>query len=63
LYEHLKRHPDIYVPPEKELHFWDQRQDQPVSEWLDLFGEATEQKGGETTPAYGILDTDTIREI
>jgi arylsulfatase A-like enzyme len=63
LYERLKRHPDIYVPPEKELHFWDQRQDQPISEWLDLFDEVTEQKRGEITPAYGILDTDTIREI
>jgi hypothetical protein len=63
LYEHLKRHPDINVPPEKELHFWDKREDRPVREWLDLFKEATEQKRGEITPAYGILDTDTIREI
>jgi hypothetical protein len=64
LYEQLKRHPDISFPAEKEVHFWDKRGDRPVSEWLDLFkGAADKQKRGEITPAYGILDTDTIREI
>jgi arylsulfatase A-like enzyme len=63
LYENLKRHPDIGFPAEKEVHFWDQRKDRPVTEWLDLFEDFAQRKRGEITPAYGILDTDAIREI
>ena len=63
LFENLKRHPNISFPVEKEIHFWDRRDDRPVSEWLDLFPPDKPEKQGEITPSYGFLDSEVIREI
>src|SRR6185312_178498 len=63
LYENLKRHPEISFPAEKEVHFWDRREDRPASEWLNLFNSDENRKQGEITPAYGPLEIEAIREI
>ena len=63
LYENLKRHPDISFPAGKEVHFWDRRGDRAAAVWLDLFPAGEGRKQGEITPAYGILDSEAIREI
>jgi hypothetical protein len=64
LHRQLSQHPDIYMPPRKELHYWDQNRSRG-REWYDRqFKNATaEQKRGEITPAYAILPVDVIRDI
>ena len=63
LYENLGKHPEIAFPAEKEVHFWDKREDRPAAEWLDLFPAEETRKQGEITPSYGFLDAGVIREI
>ena len=64
LYEHLRRHPDIAFPAGKEVHFWDQQRHLGSEWWAGLFPHSDVRiRQGEITPAYAILDPDTIREI
>ncbi|MEO9945223.1 sulfotransferase [Paraglaciecola sp.] len=55
LHECLSEHPDVYVPPEKELHFFDRFYDRGISSYQDFF--KAEKTGnakvwGELTPNY-----------
>jgi hypothetical protein len=55
LHECLSEHPDVYVPPEKELHFFDRFYDKGLDEYKDYF--RVEKRGaasvwGELTPNY-----------
>jgi hypothetical protein len=64
LYEHLRLHPQIRFPGGKEIHYWDQPGDRPLSWYTDLFGQpAGYVRQGEITPAYAILAVETIRRI
>jgi len=47
LYENLRRHPDVWLPPEKEIHYFDQHERYSHADWLTsesirdrLFGRA-----------------------
>lgn len=64
LYEQLRRHPGISFPAGKEIHFWDQNHAQGLGWYCSLFeGPALAGKQcGEITPAYAILERDTIKE-
>lgn len=58
----LSRHPDIYIPEIKELHFWDR----PASRSLGWWIEAASHPGkvsGEITPAYAFLNPSVINEV
>lgn len=55
LHECLGEHPDVYVPPEKELHFFDRFYDKGLKNYEDYF--SLEKRGdvsvwGELTPNY-----------
>jgi hypothetical protein len=64
LYRNLSRHPDVWFPAWKEVHFWDKRLHRGVAWWLHMFPQAPAGVvQGEITPAYAILDPDVIRVI
>jgi hypothetical protein len=63
LYENLRKHPDIYFPAGKEIHFWDN--DEAVKNpenYVSLFNQK-EMFGGDITPAYSILEKERISLI
>jgi len=63
LHQHLNSHPDIWLHPQKEIHFWDWHYDNGVEWYKSLFaGEVKGQIKGEITPAYAILPTKKIQE-
>ncbi len=65
IFECLRRHPEVYFPSGKEIHFWDEGRERGVDWWLDIFRNAAHhgRKQGEITPAYALLEEDTIRQI
>ncbi|MEM8805753.1 MAG: sulfotransferase [Cyanobacteria bacterium P01_G01_bin.38] len=65
LFKNLSKHPHIRFPAGKEVHFWNSTEEQRgVKDWLSLFPEVAQSiKQGEITPAYGMLDVDTIQQI
>lgn len=64
LYAQLDRHPQVRFPAGKEVHFWDRRRDEGAAAWLALFPRAEPGvRQGEITPAYALLERETIAEI
>lgn len=57
LHKLLQRHPEIYLPNCKEIHYFDQHYTSSTSSWYSsYFKEAKEeQKAGEITPIYMYL--------
>ena len=60
LWENLRRHPEIFVPDKKELHYFDNKFDQSLRYYTRRFEEARGRIKGEITPAYGILPRERI---
>jgi hypothetical protein len=60
LWENLRRHPEIFVPDKKELHYFDNKFDRSIRYYTDRFEEARGRIKGEITPAYGILPRERI---
>jgi len=56
----LRQHPDIYLPPEKELHFFNKRKTYAKGiEWYEShFADTTASRRGEATPNYLWTSTD-----
>jgi len=51
--ENLRRHPDIYMPPKKELHFFDRHYERGIEHYEACFsGWKGEKAVGEATPDY-----------
>ena len=63
LHENLRQHPDLFLPAEKELHFFDLHYDRGLSRYTRAFREAGRRLAGEITPAYSILPPERIREV
>src|SRR6516225_367831 len=65
IFECLRRHPEIYFPGGKEIHFWDECRERGIEWWLDIYRNSAHngRKKGEITPAYALLDEDTIHQI
>ena len=64
LYQHLRGHPGIFFPPNKEIHYWDRNRSRGRDWYERHFSEAKEgQRKGEITPAYAILPRETIVEV
>ncbi len=63
LHQNLVRHPDLFLPPSKELHFWDRRDLLDLAWYEGNFSGHKHQICGEITPAYGILPIEIINEI
>lgn len=53
IHDNLRRHPEIFLPKEKELHFFDDHFDRGIDHYESLFGTWSGQKAvGEITPSY-----------
>ena len=64
LHLNLARHPALWLPPEKELHFWDRHRHHGIERYQRIFdGTPPGVLGGEITPAYGILGDEPIGEV
>jgi sulfotransferase family protein len=65
LYRMLKRHPDIGMPEQKELHFWDKHEPEPavVDRYLNSFAGLHGRARGEITPSYAILPSERIAAV
>lgn len=64
LYENLKRHPGVFIPDFKEIHYWDTHHRRGLDWYLGHFKPAPEgTRRGEITPAYGILKPELIAEV
>jgi hypothetical protein len=60
LWENLRRHPEIFLPDKKELHYFDNKFDRSLRYYTNRFEEARGRIKGEITPAYGILPRERI---
>ena len=64
LYFMLREHPGLYLPPVKELHFWDRDRAHGLDWYRAQFAPAPPgTKAGEITPAYAILSHELIAEV
>ena len=60
LHANLSRHPSIFLPETKELHYFDWNFHRPLSEYLAHFKQAGARIRGEITPGYSVLDDDRV---
>jgi len=75
LFKNLSRHPGVYVPVTKEIHFFDRRDEKTGKYTFDLenplhwrwywtyFMAATGRLRGDMTPAYSVLTSQRIAAI
>lgn len=63
LYANLRRHPQIFLPEQKELHFWDRRYHRSLHYYAAKFRGGRGLVKGEITPAYSILPPERIAFI
>jgi hypothetical protein len=63
IFENLRRHPDIFLPDQKALHFFDNGFRQGLAWYFDQFASGSSRVCGEITPSYAILPRLQIEEI
>jgi len=64
LAHHLSRHPGIYVPPEKELRYFDARWRAKRIDWYHgCYRDAGSRLKGELTPSYALLPSIAISTV
>ena len=63
LHAQLREHPSIYLPDEKEQHYFDWNFHRPLAEYARIFRSAGTRLAGEITPGYAILPDDRIEFI
>ncbi len=56
LAENLRRHPGLFLPERKELHYFDESFHRPLASYARHFEPAGSRVAGEITPAYAVLD-------
>lgn len=61
LYENLRQHPDLFLPDEKELHYFDWHFERSVADYAAHFVDGAGKVKGEVTPGYSILPVGRIR--
>jgi hypothetical protein len=63
LFQNLRRHPDLYLPERKELHYFDWDFHRTVHSYAARFVEGRGKVCGDITPAYAALPPERIRFI
>ena len=62
LHRVLMGHPDIYLPPQKEVHYFNSHYRRHSLAWYSAQFETGRGKScGDITPAYGVLDESKVR--
>ena len=59
----LRAHPDLFLPEQKELHYFDRHYDTGLYVYTRWFRAGRDKVKGEITPAYGVLPVERIRFI
>lgn len=60
LHARLAEHPELFLPEEKELHYFDWNFHRPLAGYARRFEAAGDRLPGEITPGYAILDAGRI---
>jgi hypothetical protein len=63
IYENLIHHPELYLPEEKELHYFDLGFDKSLWYYSEKFRPGVGRLKGEITPSYSILPLERVRFI
>lgn len=63
LHANLRAHPDLFLPAQKEVHYFDRLYYFSVYRYAAVFAEAGSRMAGEFTPAYALLPEQRIRFI
>lgn len=64
LFKNLSKHPDIFMPEMKEVHYFSRKlHEWPLSNYVSLFEEGQDKVTGEISPGYSILRYDRIAFI
>jgi len=65
LHEMLRLHPDVGMPEQKELHFWDREPTDAaaIAHYRSVFASLRGNARGEITPSYAILPPERIALI
>jgi len=63
LYMNLRCHPELYLPDQKELHYFDRNFHKSLGFYSGKFKPGRQKVKGEITPAYGHLPVEIIRFI
>ncbi|MEM1269518.1 MAG: sulfotransferase [Bacteroidota bacterium] len=63
LHANLSRHPDLFLPEEKEIHYFDWNLDKPLRWYAEHFQWAGPRLPGEITPGYSTLDDEAVRYV
>lgn len=63
LWENLRCHPELFLPEEKELHYFNLRFYVSLASYGSRFSEGADKIKGEVTPAYSILPKRKIEYI
>lgn len=63
LYEKLRQHPDVYLPSQKELHYFTGNYHAPIRYYESYFKDSGNRISGEITPAYSTLSRRRIKFI
>lgn len=50
--KNLMLHPQVFMPSQKEIHFFNRHYDKGIDWYFDIFEHATEKAIGEATPGY-----------
>ena len=63
LHAQLRAHPELFLPDEKEVHYFDWNFHEPLGSYGCRFESAGRRVAGEITPGYAILPPDRIRFV
>ncbi|MBD3393032.1 MAG: glycosyltransferase, partial [Chitinivibrionales bacterium] len=63
IHNNLSRHPDVFMPAAKEMHFFDSAFTEGLDAYLAAFAGAAGRICGEITPAYAILHPEEVRQV
>ena len=63
LHAQLAEHPQLFLPAEKEVHYFDWNFHRPLSSYAAHFRQAGDRVAGEITPGYAVLPDERIRFV
>lgn len=63
LHENLTLHPNLFLPPHKEVHYFDINRHKRLGWYAGHFEAAGEARAGDITPSYGLLPVKRIRSV
>ena len=63
LHRRLRQQPQIFVPLQKPVLYWDRHTDKPIERYAAIFRTAGDRLCGELTASYSVLPVETIEHI